>query len=346
MFVIGVDGGTTKTVALVADSEGRVVGAARTGGSNWTGEDVEIPMAVVVEAVQQALAIAGISGSDVPLGVFTLAGADWPEDHTRRETVLSQARICERVVVKNDSFGGLRAGTDKPYGMVIAAGTGMNAAVITPAGEEWAFGYYETFGGAGTIVQDTFAAVLRAEDGRGLATSLTKFVLEKLAFPSVEAMLRAYIARTIPYQRMFTLVPLVFKAALAGDTVAAGILVRQGEGLAEYATAMARRFGMTTIPFDVVLAGSIFKGEGPLLIDTITQAVHRTVPLANIVRAKFEPVIGSVLLAYDALGVKVTQTMYANLAASSPRPAFFDTTTGAGLAPVVREDPEIDGEAG
>ena len=79
-FVVGVDGGTTKTVALVADESGRIIGAARTGGSNWSGEDVEIPMAVVIEAVQQALSMADLNGSDVQVGVFTLAGADWPED--------------------------------------------------------------------------------------------------------------------------------------------------------------------------------------------------------------------------------------------------------------------------
>jgi N-acetylglucosamine kinase-like BadF-type ATPase len=49
--VVGVDGGTTKTVALVADEQGRVVGAARGAGSNWAGIDVEIPMAVVVATV-------------------------------------------------------------------------------------------------------------------------------------------------------------------------------------------------------------------------------------------------------------------------------------------------------
>ena len=76
------------------------------------------------------------------------------EDHTRREVVLTQAGLCQKVVVKNDCFGGLRAGTDRPYGIVLAAGTGMNAAVITPSGEEWAYGYYETFGGAGTIAQE------------------------------------------------------------------------------------------------------------------------------------------------------------------------------------------------
>ena len=142
MIVVGVDGGTTKTIALVADHQGHVLGAARGGDSNWDGENVEIPMAVVVETVRKALDEAQVVQAD--LGVFCLAGADWPEDHTRRVDFLAKANITRQVVVKNDSFGGLRAGTHQPYGVIIAAGTGLNAAVITPDGREWAYGFYQT----------------------------------------------------------------------------------------------------------------------------------------------------------------------------------------------------------
>jgi glucosamine-6-phosphate deaminase len=44
IYVVGVDGGTTKTVALVADNTGRILGAGRGGNSNWVGTDVEQPM--------------------------------------------------------------------------------------------------------------------------------------------------------------------------------------------------------------------------------------------------------------------------------------------------------------
>lgn len=333
MFVLGVDGGTTKTIAMIADEQGRILSAARGGGSNWSGEDVEIPMAVVAETVREALAKCGLSGRDIEMGVFTLAGADWPEDHTRREAVLSRAEIAKKVLVKNDAFGGLRAGTRDPYGMVLAVGTGMNAAVISPEGQEWAFGYYETFGGAGTLMQHAFEAVLRAEDGRGRPTLLTRLVLDRLAFPTVEAMLRAYILHQIERRRMFHIAPLVFEAALSGDVVAAEILVRQGQGLAEYVTAMARRFHMQELAFDVVLAGSVFKGAGPLLVDTVTQEIHRVAPLARIVRSRFEPVIGSLLLAYDALQITVNEDMYALLAETAPGEEFYDTRSGSGPAP-------------
>lgn len=328
MYVLGVDGGTTKTIALVADEQGRVLGAARGGGSNWSGEDVTVPMGVVIETAGRALAQANITGAEVALGVFTLAGADWPEDHTRRESVLGQAGICGRVVVKNDAFGGLRAGTSAPYGMVIAAGTGLNAAVITPQGQEWAFGYYETFGGAGTLAWDAFDAVLRAETGRGRPTALTALLLEQFGYPTVEAMLRAYILRQIDPQRYLSIVPRIFEAALAGDAAAAEIIVRQGSGLAEYVTAMAQRFDMTALAFDVVLAGSIFKGVGPLLIDTVTQQIHKVAPRAAIVRASLEPAAGALLLAYDAAQIAVTPQMMEALHATLPGAAFFSTADG------------------
>lgn len=341
MYVVGVDGGTTKTVALVADMRGRILAAARGGGSNWTGEDVEIPMTVVVETVRQALDQAGVladaaadaAANAVEVGVFTLAGADWPEDHTRREDFLSRAGIARRVIVKNDAFGGMRAGLTRPYGMVLAVGTGMNAAVITPDGEEWAFGYYETFGGASTIARDAFDAVLRAETGRGQPTSLTRVVLERLGFPTVEAMLRAYVLRKIEVGQFYSITPLVFEQALAGDPVAVAIIVRQGKGLAEYITAMARRFHMTRLEFEVVLAGSVFKGVGPLLVDTLTQEIHQVAPYARIVRARFEPAVGSVLLAYDALKLPVDEEVYARLAETAPGPQFFDTAGGARVSP-------------
>jgi N-acetylglucosamine kinase-like BadF-type ATPase len=328
MLVVGVDGGSTKTIALVADEQGQVVGAARGGGSNWSGEDVTVPMGVVAETVRRALAQAGHSGEDVAVGVFTLAGADWPEDHVNRQKVLEQAGIARRIIVKNDSFGGLRAGTNKPYGMVLAAGSGMNAAVITPDGREWAFGYYETFGGSRSIAQDAFHALLRAEDGRGQPTCLTEMVLRRLGYPTTEAMLRAAILGQMDRHAFLGITPLVFEAALAGDTMAAGILIRQAEGLAEYATAMARRFTMQDLEFDVVLAGSVFKGVGSLLLDTLSAEIHKVAPRANIIRARFEPVVGSVLLAYDALDIPVSETMYARLAETAPGEQFFFTADG------------------
>jgi N-acetylglucosamine kinase-like BadF-type ATPase len=333
-FVVGVDGGTTKTIALVADDRGRILGAGRGGNSNWTGPDVEQPMRVVVATVQQALDQAGLGGDDIAAGAFGLAGADWPEDHDRRHVVLERARIACRVIVKNDTFVGLRAGTRRSYGLVIAAGTGCNAAAIAPDGREWHFGYYEDYGGAGSVAQEAVRAVLRAEDGRGQPSALTGVVLDRLGYPSPEALLRAIVAHAVPRENLLSLCPLVFEVADSGDAVAAGIIVKQGLALAEYATALIRRFRMQKLEFDVVLSGSVFKGRGPLLVDTVTQAIHCVAPRASIVRVQFEPAVGGVLLAYDELGITVSDEMYDNLCRTVPAVEFFSTVDDSPAATV------------
>ncbi len=324
-YVVGVDGGTTKTIALVADDQGRILGAGRSGNSNWTGPDVEIPMAVVAEAVRQALGAAGLSGEDIEQGAFALAGADWPEDHVRREAVLSRLGLARRVLVMNDTFAGLRAGISQPWGAVVIAGTGANAAIITPDGTRWAYGYYADEGGGGTIGRWAIEAVLREEDGRGQRTALTPAVLKALGYASADEMLHAIIAHELPPRAAHSLCPLVFRVANAGDEVACEILARDGRLLAEYATGMIRRFKMTALAFELVLSGSVFKGECPVLIDTLTAEVHKVAPRVKIVRLNVEPAAGAVLLAYDALGIPVTEEMMENLRRTLPEPAFFST---------------------
>jgi N-acetylglucosamine kinase-like BadF-type ATPase len=324
-FVLGVDGGTTKTIALVADDQGRILGAGRGGNSNWAGPDVEIPMGVVATTVRQALIQAGLTGDRVAVGVFGLAGADWPEDHERRQIVLERSGVARQVIVKNDALVGWRAGTHDRYGVVIAAGTGTNTCVKTPDGVEWCYGYYEDGGGGWDLAQKAVRAVLRQEDGRGKATALTEVVLEGLGYPSAEALLRARIAGQLDERAVASLCPLVFDVAVAGDEVAAELISEHGLILAEYATAAIRRFDMQHLEFDVVLAGSVFKGQGQLLAKTIARAIQQVAPRASIVRQRFEPAVGGVLLAFDALGIDVTGVMYDNLAETAPGPAFFST---------------------
>lgn len=337
VLVVGVDGGTTKTIALVADDQGHILGASRGGNSNWIGPDVEIPMRIVAATVRGALDQAGLTGDDIAVGVFGLAGADWPEDYERRMVVLERSGIARRVIVKNDALVGWRAGTRQRYGVVIAAGTGTNTAIITPDGREWCYGYYAIYGGAADVAREAIRAVLREKDGRGTPTSLTGIVLSRLGYPAADDLLKAVVAGQVNRERVLSLCPLVFEAADEGDAVAADIIIRQGEALAEYATASIRRFGMQGLEFDVVLSGSLFKGQGPLLIDTITQAVHRVAPHTRIVRTQFEPAVGGVLLAYDALDITVTDEMYDNLAQTAPGAEFFSTVDGVGVAALQQE---------
>jgi N-acetylglucosamine kinase-like BadF-type ATPase len=119
-------------------------------------------------------------------------------------------------------------------------------------------------------------------------------------------------------RRLLALVPLVFEAAYEGDQVAQDLLVRIGIEVGTTANAIIKRLGLETTDVEVVLGGSVFKGKGPLLVDTVTQVVHRIAPQATVVLPEFEPVVGAVFLALESLGVQVNETVYANVRASLP----------------------------
>jgi len=64
---------------------------------------------------------------------------------------------------------------------------------------------------------------------------------------------------------------------------------------------------------EVVLAGSVFKGESPLLLDSFTLSLHRVAPLAEVVFPSFPPVFGALLMAMEEEGVKIGEEVYKNL---------------------------------
>jgi hypothetical protein len=72
---------------------------------------------------------------------------------------------------------------------------------------------------------------------------------------------------------------------------------------------------MSRQPFDLVTAGSVFKGSSPVLKDCMMARVHEVCPLAKAVTPLFEPVVGALFMALEK-DVDMTDSIYENLADS------------------------------
>ena len=172
--------------------------------------------------------------------------------------------------------------------------------------------------------------VMRAWDGRGKPTLLTQFVLQALQAPSEEVLLSKLYHEEIKRSRLLDLVPLLFEAAEAGDEVARELVIQMGSEVGITALAIIRRLGLELEDVEVVLGGSVFKGKGPLLLDTITRVVHAQAPRARVIKPRFEPVVGAALLALEAMGVNVDEQLYKTLESTLPDRLVI---TNTGLAP-------------
>ncbi|MDQ6661184.1 MAG: hypothetical protein M3Z24_09500, partial [Chloroflexota bacterium] len=106
--VLAVDGGNTKTIALVAALDGTILGAGRGGcgdiyNAGTGGSDSTISAVANIEyAVISALQGANIDASQLITGVFNMAGADWPEDFAFLRSTMEARGFGHTILVQND----------------------------------------------------------------------------------------------------------------------------------------------------------------------------------------------------------------------------------------------------
>src|SRR4051812_23234 len=122
---LGVDGGNTKSLAIVADLDGRVLGTGRSGCGDIYGTTPEAALAELDRAISAALEAAAVRPEHVAAAGFSLAGADWPEDFTFLGAEM-RGRVGDaaKTVVVNDAIGALVAGTPEGDGVAVVCGTG------------------------------------------------------------------------------------------------------------------------------------------------------------------------------------------------------------------------------
>lgn len=316
-FALGVDGGNSKTHALVVEETGKVLGFGVGGIGNHQVSGIEPALREIKQAVKEALKQASLQSSELDVGCFCLAGADLKEDYHLLQNHVEDLSLTQSVIIKNDTLAALRAGITQPWGVVVICGAGFNAAGISRDGHEIILPGLGTisgdWGGGYALSQEMIRMVMRAWDGRGRETSLTKLILEAIQLSSIEELLSKLYHQEIDYRTQLDLVPLLFEASEAGDEVARDIIIQMGTEVGITAKTLIQRLSLERDEVEVVLAGSVFKGKGNLLLDTVKRMVLEDVPNAVIKRPKFEPVIGAALLALEAMNVPIDESFVKRL---------------------------------
>ncbi len=296
---LGVDTGATKSQALLADEQGRILGSGRAGPGNWEMIGWDGTRAVLAEIIGRAARQAGIEVADITASGMGLAGYDWPEDDAPHRDICREIGLRGPLSLVNDAFLGLVAGAEAGWGVVISAGTSCNCYGRDAQGRigrltgSSANGEYA---GAGEIVDYARRAVARAWSLRGPQTSLSAVLVEACGAADVDDLLAGLVRGR--YLLDARSAPLIFAAADAGDEVAGQAVAWAGRGLGDLACGVIRQLNLQDASFDVVLSGSFFRGS-PRLADLIDEAITREAPRARITPLDAPPVTGGVLLAME-----------------------------------------------
>jgi N-acetylglucosamine kinase-like BadF-type ATPase len=300
MHVLGIDAGGTKTVCLLADGQGTVIGEARGGGAN-----LQAAGELEVEKVLHHVMDAAIGDRDIRPDAICLgiAGVDRPQDTAAVHGIMRRIGFKARVIVVNDALVALVAGAGDGEGVVVVAGTGSIAYGRDASGRAARAGGWGYLlgdeGGGFWIGRAALTAVVRQFDGRGPVTLLTRMILEHLGLATPSELIHEIYYRDVRHHTIAGIAGLVQRAMEQRDAIAAEILTRAGAELASAAGSVITRLEIRGDAFPTVLAGGIFRGI-PWLVDDLTKRLSEIAPRTRVRPLEVEPAIGAVRLAIAA----------------------------------------------
>ncbi len=301
-YFLGIDTGSTKSHALVADETGRALGfAAGRRGNPYNFEDYTT---LLEEITAPALAQAGITRAQIGGAGLGICGYDWPSQLPEMNRMVSTLKLGGPFEVVNDAMIALYGGASQSWGVAVVAGTSCNAWGRDAAGRTGRMAGFGSLGenaGSAELVHEALKAVTAAWTLRGPATALSQALAEYAGVNSVAEMLELITLRD--HRRIGpAAAPLVFRVAAEGDPVAQRLVAWAGRELGSLALGVIRQLNFAALEFEVVLGGSFFKGS-PVVAQQLTETVQAEAPRAKVVRLSVPPVVGGVLLGMQTAGV-------------------------------------------
>ena len=297
-YIAGIDGGGTKTLCLLADLEGKVLGEGRGGPSNPVSVGLEETRCSLEEAFFQACHQAGIppQGKCVSI-VAGLAGGSTSQVQRSVGKVLREITGAEKVQVTTDLHIALEGGLPPGPGIIVVAGTGSSALGRDGAGNLARAGghgpYLGDEGGGYWIARTAVSLCLKARDRTGspspLELNLEGGKPEDLSWPQFFA--------KVPPTEIASLAPRVLERAEKGDPWAEEILDQAGRELAGLVRDVAHRLFGAHPPAGLAVApvGSILH-RFPRVRRSFQSALSEP-PSFQLMEPQGDPARGALLMA-------------------------------------------------
>ena len=261
------------------------------------------PHHIGVEASADVLdELAARVGTPADLAVLFVAGLDFPDEELAYEAEAGRRGWAAEIVVGNDTFAVLRAGTDRGWGVAVTCGAGINCIAVAPDGRQARFPSLGSisgdWGGAGDVGLAAVSAACRSEDGRSAKTDLERLVPGYFGLASPGELARAVHTGNVPWRRLGELAPLVFGAA-ATDAVAGGIVDRLASECVALVRAAVSRLDLADSELDVVLGGGLLQSGNRQLLAGIEAGLREVGPHLSARPAASRPIVGAALAALD-----------------------------------------------
>ncbi|MCR4657881.1 MAG: hypothetical protein K5770_16905 [Lachnospiraceae bacterium] len=303
MTVLGVDAGGTKTQAFVADEKERILGESLSGPGNHQTSGIETATDSIRQAVEGAIAAAGLSPGQIDRAVLGISGADRKEDFDILIPVVKEILLEIPFKVINDAWLGLRLASERFAGIVSVCGTGAAHAGRSTDGKEYILRNLDyatgNKGGGDELVLDALHYAFRSSEGTWEKSRLEEAIPEVFGVKDLDAVCDIVFNGKMTKEQRYRIPVTVFSLARENDPVSVFLIRKMGTEMGRYAAAVIERLKFYDEKVPATLIGSLFKTEEPLLINSYMEVVRQTAPGIYPVIPKEAPALGAVRLALD-----------------------------------------------
>jgi N-acetylglucosamine kinase-like BadF-type ATPase len=316
--VAGIDGGATRTRALIASEDGTILGSGTSGPSNYDNVGIDTARANIGEAVAQACRSSHLEPDSFDAVFLGMAGVVSPADRKIIHTIASQLHLAspEAIHVDHDIRIALAGGLGGKEGVVLIAGTGSSTYGRRADGKHHRTGWgylLDDRGSAYDLGLQAMIAAVRAADGRAPATVLSDAVRTSLGFSDIDDIMKIIYHDRPDIARIASLAPAVVHAAEQGDAAANVILDRGASELSGMVRAVAEALDFRNHRFLVTMTGGLVESSRTYN-DRIRSRITSDMPTAEVHPPLLPPVAGAVLLALAAAGAPPTEAVLHTMA--------------------------------
>lgn len=298
-YVIGMDGGGTKTAVALLGLSGTELARYTAGPMNYNG--------VSADTVRESLRrVFREIGREHPLtGCVSLcaasAGAGNPQIRARLEQDIRGCGCASPLLVTGDEQAALAGAIAEPRGMILIAGTGSICCGRNERGEFCRSGGYghliDDVGSGYAIGRDILSAAVRAADGRDGPTVLTDLLHTQAGLGGTDEIVRFVYGAHTAKSDIASLARLLPEACRLGDAAALRIVEKSARDLAELPVPVAAKLGLSDSK--LALCGSVLQKD-PFLGPAFRKRLQKALPGVTCAAPLRDAAAGAALMALDA----------------------------------------------
>jgi N-acetylglucosamine kinase-like BadF-type ATPase len=314
--LMGIDGGGTKTLGLLATKEGRIIKKKTAGPGNYHAVGREMVEANLKEVIHGLLDKNFDSLGWCYLG---LSGVGRPSDHEVIDPILGRIGIKKNFTLTNDAAIALMGGALSNVGILIIAGTGSIIYGMDERGNvrrAGGYGQYLADEGSGyRLGLKGLISMMKGYDGRGQKPSYNDRVLQMLSVESPMQLVPWISGLKSIKEEVGKVAPVVLEASQAGDPIAKRIVDEEISDLLEGVRAVRGGLELQTDTVQIILTGGVFE-HSEYYFNLMRDAIRAGGSGAEAIRPKSSAGVGAIIGAAAKSGIALSKDFLNNLTTS------------------------------